>query len=427
MGNARILEEVEFEKEENIRNVVFEEEFVNNIGQVFVPITIQETTSIIGDNVQTIVPDIEDDISLTEDDPINFCQAMQSSNSQKWIDSMKDELKYMQGNDIWDLVELLEGVKHIGCKCIFETKKDSKGNIERYKARLVSKGFTQKESIDYKETFSPVSSKDSFKIIMALVAHFDLELHQMDVKTAFLNGDIDEMIYMFHQVITSYGFEANVVDDCVYHKFSRSKYIFLVLYVDDILLAISEIGSLRETKRFLTKNFEMKDLGEASFVLGIQILRDRSQGILRLSQENYINKVLDRFGIKDSKPGDTLIAKGDKFSIKQCPNNDLERNEMQKIPYASVVGSLMYTQVCTCLNIAFMVGVLGMYLSDPRMQHWKAVKCMVCYLKRTKGYMLTYRKFEGLEIIMYLILHDVKTANALHLDTSTCWLEKLSF
>ncbi|RDY14604.1 hypothetical protein CR513_00311, partial [Mucuna pruriens] len=395
MGNVRILEEVEFEKEENIRNVVFEEEF-------------------------------EDDISLIEDDPINFCQAMQSYNSQKWIDSMKDELKYMQGIDIWDLVELLEGVKPIGCKCIFETKKDSKGNIERYKARLVSKGFTQKESIDYKETFSPVSSKDSFKIIMALVAHFDLELHQMEVKTAFLNGDIDEMIYMFHQVITSYGFKTNVVDDCIYHKFSWSKYIFLVLYVDDILLVISEIGSLRETKRFLTKNFEMKDLGEASFVLGIQILRDRSQGILRLSQENYINKVLDRFGIKDSKPGDTLIAKGDKFSIKQCPNNDLERNEMQKIPYASVVGSLMYTQVCTCPNIAFMVGVLGMYLSDPRMQHWKAVKCMICYLKRTKGYMLTYRKFKGLEIIMYLILQDVKTANSPHLDTTTCWLEKLS-
>ncbi|RDX68205.1 hypothetical protein CR513_52825, partial [Mucuna pruriens] len=149
---------------------------------------------------------------------------------------------------------------------------------------------------------------------MALVAHFDLELHQMDVKTAFLNGDIDETIYMmqpenfvsnesksmvcklkksiydlkqasrqwyhkFHQVITSYGFEANVVDDCVYHKFSGSKYIFLVLYVNDILLASSDTGLLHETKRFLTKNFEMKDLGEASFVLGIQILRDRSQEI----------------------------------------------------------------------------------------------------------------------------------------------------
>nr|CAN81384.1 hypothetical protein VITISV_000819 [Vitis vinifera] len=109
---------------------------------------------------------------------------------------MKDEMKSMKDNGVWDLVELPKDVKPIGCKWIFKTKRDSKGNIVRYKARLVAKGFTQKEDIDYKETFSPVSSKDSFRIIMALVAHYDLELHQMDVKTAFLNGNIDETIYM---------------------------------------------------------------------------------------------------------------------------------------------------------------------------------------------------------------------------------------
>ena len=99
-------------------------------------------------------------------------------------------------NGVWDLVELPEGVKPIGCKWIFKTKRDSKGNIVRYKSRLVAKGFTQKKGIDYKETFSPVSSKDSFRIIMALLAHYDLELHQMDVRIAFLNGNIDETIYM---------------------------------------------------------------------------------------------------------------------------------------------------------------------------------------------------------------------------------------
>ena len=102
----------------------------------------------------------------------------------------------MKDNDVWDLVSLPEGAKLIGCKWIFKTKRDSKGNVERYKARLIAKGFTQKEGIDYKETFSPVTSKDSFRIIMALLAHFDLELHQMDVKMAFLNGNIDETIYM---------------------------------------------------------------------------------------------------------------------------------------------------------------------------------------------------------------------------------------
>ncbi|RDX89199.1 hypothetical protein CR513_29107, partial [Mucuna pruriens] len=115
----------------------------------------------------------EDDIGLTEDDQINICQAMQSSNSQKWIDTMKDEMKSMQDNDIWDLVELPKGVKPIGCKWIFKSKKNSKGNIERYKARLVDKDFTQKEGINYKEIFSPISSKDSFRIIMTLLTHFD--------------------------------------------------------------------------------------------------------------------------------------------------------------------------------------------------------------------------------------------------------------
>ncbi|RDY06650.1 hypothetical protein CR513_09331, partial [Mucuna pruriens] len=126
----------------------------------------------------------EDDISLAEEDLINLCQAMRSSNSKKWIDAMKDEMKSMQENDVLDLVKLLEGVKPIGCKWIFKTKKDSKDNIERYKTRLVAKDFGQKEGVDYKETFSPVSLKDSFRIVMTLV------------KTAFLNSDIDETIYM---------------------------------------------------------------------------------------------------------------------------------------------------------------------------------------------------------------------------------------
>ncbi|RDX96003.1 hypothetical protein CR513_21382, partial [Mucuna pruriens] len=188
----RYLEEIEFKKEENIRNVVFEEEFFNDIGQVLVAITIWESTL-----------------------------------------------------------------------------------------------ATQKEGIDYKETFCPVSSKDSFRTIMARVAHFDFEIHHMDVKTVFLNVDIDKTIYM----------------------------VQLENFVQ-MTLSLRYIGLLHETKRFLTKNFEMKDLGKISFVLGIQILKDCSQDILRLLQENYINKVLDRFDMKDSKSRDTPIVKGDKFSLK---------------------------------------------------------------------------------------------------------------
>ena len=121
---------------------------------------------------------------------------MNGINSNLWYDAMKQEMKSMATNKVWDLVELPKEAKAIGCKWIYKTKRNSSGNIEQYKARLVVKGFTQNEGIDYHETFSPVSKKDSFRIIMALVAHFDLELHQMDVKTTFLNRDLEEEVYM---------------------------------------------------------------------------------------------------------------------------------------------------------------------------------------------------------------------------------------
>ncbi|KAJ4713080.1 Retrovirus-related Pol polyprotein from transposon TNT 1-94 [Melia azedarach] len=338
--------------------------------------------------------------------------AIESSNSQKWIDAMNKEIKSIKDNDVWDLVSLPEGAKPIGCKWIVKTKRDSKGNMERYKARLVTKGFTQKEGIDYKETFSPISSKDFFRIIMALMAHSNIELHQIDVKTTFLNGDIDETVYMVqlenfvlgdprNMVIISFNFEMNLVDGCIYHKLCGSKYIFLVLYVDDILLANNGIGLFHETKRFLAKNFEMKDLGDTSFILGIQIHRDRSWGILGLSQKSYIEKVIKRYGMQDCKPGDTPVVKGDKFNLKQCLKNDIEKKEMQKIPYVSAIGSLIYTQVCTRPDIAYVTGMMGRYLSNLGVDHWKAAKRVLRYLQRTKDYMLTYQRLDKLEIVGY--------------------------
>jgi hypothetical protein len=131
-----------------------------------------------------------------EDDPTSFEEAMKSDHSSKWLEAMEDEMRSMNANKVWDLEIIPKGAKTVGCKWVYKTKLDSQGNIERYKARLVAKGFTQREGIDYNETFSPVSCKDSFRIIMVLVAHYDLELHQMDVKTAFLNGDLEENVYM---------------------------------------------------------------------------------------------------------------------------------------------------------------------------------------------------------------------------------------
>ena len=131
--------------------------------------------------------------------------------------------------------------------------------------------------------------------------------------------------------------------------------------MDDILLATNDKGLLHEVKQFLSKNFDMKDMGEASYVIGIKIHRDRFQGILGLSQETYINKVLERFRMKNCSPSVSLIVKGDRFNLGQCPKNDLESEQMKNIPYAFTVGSLMYAQVYTRPDIAFAFGMLGRY------------------------------------------------------------------
>ena len=133
----------------------------------------------------------------------------------------------------------------------------------------------------------------------------------------------------FHEIISSFGFDENPMDQCIYHKVSGSKICFLVLYVDDILLAANDRGLLHEVKQFLSKNFDMKDMGDASYVIGIKIHRDRSRGILGLSQETYINKILESFRMKDYSPIVAPIVKGDRFNLNQCPKNDFEREQMK--------------------------------------------------------------------------------------------------
>jgi Reverse transcriptase (RNA-dependent DNA polymerase) len=191
------------------------------------------------------------------------------------------------------------------------------------------------------------------------------------------------------------------VDECIYHKFSGSKFVFLILYVDDILLASNDKNMMRKSKKFLFKHFNMKDLDEMSYVLGLKIHRDRNKGILGLSQQAYIDKILKQYGMKNFKPGNTPLAKGDKFSLNQCPKTKLEKSEMHQIPYAFLIGSLMYAQVCTRLDIAYITGMLGRYLSNPGMNHWKTTKRVLRYLQRTKNRMLTYRRSDKLEVIVY--------------------------
>jgi hypothetical protein len=304
----------------------------------------------------------------------------------------------------------------------------------------MAKDFMQREDIDYTQTFSPVSYKDSLRIIMTLVAHYDLELYQMDVKTSFLNGDLLENVYVAqpkgfivkgkehmgsHLRKSIYGLKQtsrrwylkfDEEDNCIYAKFRSGKFIFLILYVDDILLASSDVSLLLETKKFLSSNFDMKDLGEASFILGIKIHRDRRNGVLGLSQKAYLEKVLKKFGMHACNPTPTPIVKGDKYGSFQSPRNQYEIDQMKSVPYASAVGSLMYAQVRTHPDLAFVTRMLGRYQKNLGISHWNGIKKALRYIQDTKGIILTYERSDSLEIVGY---SDSDFAGCLDTDKQT--------
>ena len=171
--------------------------------------------------------------------------------------------------------------------------------------------------------------------------------------------------------------------------------------MDDILLASSDISLLLETKKFLSSKFDMKDLGEASFVLGIEIHRDREKGVLGLSQKTYIEKILKKYNMHKCSASPAPIVKGDRYGDFQCPKNEYELNQMRSVPYASAVGSLQYAQVCTRPDLAFVTGLLGRFQSNPGVEHWKLVKKVLRYLQGTKSLMLTYKRSDSLQIVGY--------------------------
>jgi hypothetical protein len=167
--------------------------------------------------------------------------------------------------------------------------------------------------------------------------------------------------------------------------------------VDDILLASSDVSLLLETKWFLSSNFDMKDLGEASFNIGIEIHRDRRKRVLGLSQKACLEKVLKKFSMHTCNPTPASIVKSDKYESFQSPRNQYEIDQMKSISYTSAVGNLMYAQVCTRLNLAFVTEMLGRYQKNPGISHWNRIKKALRYIKDTNGLMLTYERSHSLK------------------------------
>ena len=317
-------------------------------------------------------------------EPSNYSEAISCSDADQWVGAMGEEIESLHKNQTWELVTLPKGQKVVGCKWVFK-KKEGTPRIEapRYKARLVAKGFTQREGIDFNEVFSPVVKHSSIRALLAMVALHDLELEQLDVKTAFLHGELEEQIYMsqpegfvipgmenhvcllkkslyglkqsprqwykrFDTFMICNGFIRSSYDSCVYHrKLSDDSFIYLLLYVDDMLIAAKSMSQVNILKKQLSDEFEMKDLGAAKKILGMEIIRDRSVGKLFLSQQTYVEKVLQRFNMNNSKPVTVPFAAHFKLSADMSPKTNEEMEHMSSVPYSSAVGSIMYAMVCT--------------------------------------------------------------------------------
>ena len=249
----------------------------------------------------------------------------------------------------------------------------------------------------------PVAKLKSVRIMLAIAAFCDYEIWQMDVKTAFLNGFLKEELYTmqsegfvdpknaykvcklqrsiyglvqasrswnirFDEMIKVFGFMQTYGEACVYKKVSGSS-VFLILYVDDILLMGNDIELLDSIKAYLNKSFSMKDLGEIAYILGIKIYRDRSRRLIGLSQSTYLDKILKKFKMDQAKKGFLPVLQGVRLSKTQSPTTAEDRERMKDVPYASAIGSIMYAMLCTRPDVCLAISLAGRYQSNPGVDH----------------------------------------------------------
>ncbi|GJY80741.1 retrotransposon protein, putative, ty1-copia subclass [Tanacetum coccineum] len=315
---------------------------------------------------------------------------------------LKDHPKETMVED--DVVDRPPNAKVVRSKWIFKKKTDMDGKVHTYKARLVAKGCTQTYGIDYEETFSHVTDIRAIRILIAIA---DEDIIWSNLKGMLIqiipNGvcKLQRAIYglkqasrqwnkRFDEEIKRFGFIQNRDEPCVYRKASGSDVVFLILYVDDILIMGNNIPKLKEVKDYLGKCFSVKDLGEAAYILGIKIYRDRSLRLIGLNQSAYIDKILKKFNMQNSKKGFIPMEVKHDLSNEMCASSDEEKAYMKKVPYASAVGSIMYAVRCTRPDVAFAQNLVSRYQQNPGKLHWVAVKHILKYLRNTKDMFLVY-------------------------------------
>lgn len=341
-------------------------------------------------------------------DPTNFKQA---TKDKVWISAMKNELNALKKNEIWDVTSLPIGKRPIGCKWIYKTKRNLNGSINKHKARLLAKGYTQVQGIDYNETFTSVSKMTTFRTILSLATTRGWHTHQMDLQNVFLHGTLDEEIYMtipqglghipydiknpicrlkkslyglkqtsrvwynkLSTTLKNLGFKQCKSDYSLFIKKSQSSTTIILAYVDDLLIAGNDIQHVQRIKKHLHGHFNISDLGELKYFLGLEITKTKNG--LHVGQHKYALDIIKSTNLTDSKPTPTPCT-ATKHQNKDITNTDkpCHRSETpleDPQVYRSIVGKLVYLTV-TRPDITYAVNSLSQNMSKPTNKDMQAV------------------------------------------------------
>lgn len=376
--------------------------------------------NVVGENANLVL----NAVAFCEDVPETFDEIKDRDDKDEWMKAVREEMNALKKTNTWDLVPCPQGRKPIKCKWVFTLKRGSDGNIERYKARLVVKGCSQRQGLDYTETYAPVARMASLRTLLSIIYAKNMYARQLDVKNAFLNGVLKEDIYMcvpeglkaqgmvcklkktlyglkqapkewnerFHEFITRLNYSQCITDKCLYVREVGSTIDYVLLYVDDIIVSSNERLSVESTVRIFSKEFEMRDLGDLNYFLGIKIER-KSEGMF-LSQTKYVEKLIKKFKLNDANPRDTPLATG-----VFC---DVQSEPVQHNRYRELIGGLMYACVATRPDIAAAISFFSQYQSKPTKALWTGLKRVLCYLKGTKNYGLLFKGLTETSVLGYV-------------------------
>lgn len=360
------------------------------------------------------------------EEPQTYSDAMSRADASKWKDAI--ELNALTKMETWVNATLPKDRKPISARWIFTRKRNGQGKVIRYKARLVARGYSQREGIDYTETFAFVVRYESVRTLLAVAAINNMKIGQFDIKTAFLNGELEEDIYMelpegtgeegrivklqrslyglkqsprrwnkrFREFLKKFEFITSEADNYVYCGTINNEDVLLALYVDDGLLFAKSDLAINKVLEYLQNEFEVT-VGNGDYFVGLEIQRN-NEGNVKITQKAYLTRVIERFKMADSK-GCAVPAYQNNISV--MSSNDNKEELMTKIPYREAVGSLMFAAVVSRPDIMYAVANVSKFLTNPSQEHWQAVKIILRYIRNTLDVGIEYRKTEETRLIGY--------------------------